>query len=61
MGNFEADMPDVSCAKIAEPIEMPFGLWTQVGQKKHVLHGVPLALPGKYDCVVATPPDVKVL
>jgi len=22
----------VSCAKMAEPIEMPFGLWTQVGR-----------------------------
>jgi len=31
-------MPDntaASCAKIAEPIEMPFGLWTRVGQRKH--------------------------
>jgi len=32
-------MPDVSCAEMAEPIEMPFGLWTRVSQKKHVLHG----------------------
>jgi len=23
------------CAKTAEPIEMPFGLWTQVGPRKH--------------------------
>jgi len=23
----------LSCAKMAEPIEMPFGLWTQVGSK----------------------------
>jgi len=30
----------VSCAKIAEQIEMPFGLWTRVGMYKHVLHGV---------------------
>ena len=29
----------VSCAKIAEPIKMPFGLWTQVGPRKHVLGG----------------------
>jgi len=27
-------------AKTAEPIEMPFGLWTRVGQRQHVLHGV---------------------
>jgi len=26
----------VSPAKTAEPIEMPFGLWTQVGPRKHV-------------------------
>jgi len=25
---------------MTEPIEMPFGLWTQVGPRKHVLHGV---------------------
>jgi len=26
-----------SFAKMAEPIEMPFGLWTRVGPRKHVL------------------------
>jgi len=26
----------VSCAKMAEQTEMPFGLWTWVGQMKHV-------------------------
>jgi len=25
----------VSCAKMAEPIDLPFGLWTRVGRKKH--------------------------
>jgi len=30
----------MSCAKTAEPIEMPFGVWTQVGSTKHVLGGV---------------------
>jgi len=25
----------VSCAKTAEPIDLPFGLWTRVGRKKH--------------------------
>jgi len=25
---------------MAEPIEMPFGLWTRVGPGKHALHGV---------------------
>jgi len=29
----------VSPAKTAEPIEMPFGLWAQVGPKNHVLDG----------------------
>jgi len=29
-----------SCAIMVEPIEMPFGLWTQVGPRNHVLHGV---------------------
>jgi len=33
----------VSCAKMAEPIKMPFGLWTEVSQGKHVLHGRHLA------------------
>ena len=30
----------VSPAKMAEPIEMPFGVWTSVGSRKHVLKGV---------------------
>jgi len=25
----------VICAKTAEPIEMPFGLWTRLGRRKH--------------------------
>ena len=29
----------VSPAKTAEPIEMPFGLWTWVGLRNHVLDG----------------------
>ena len=27
----------VSCAQTAEPIEMPFGLWTRVGRRKRLL------------------------
>jgi len=27
----------VSCARTAEPIEMPFGIWTRVGPRKHGL------------------------
>jgi len=29
----------VSPANAAEPIEMPFGLWTRVGPRKHILDG----------------------
>jgi len=28
----------MSCATVAEMIQMPFALWTQVGPRKHVLH-----------------------
>jgi len=38
----------VYTAKHAEPIEMPFGIWTPVGPRKHVLGGVTLAPPGEY-------------
>jgi len=27
----------MSCAKMAEPIEMPFELWSRLGRRKHVL------------------------
>jgi len=27
----------VKCAKMAKPIQMPFGLWTRVGPRKRVL------------------------
>ena len=30
----------VNPAKTAEPVEMPFGMWTRVGPRKHVLDGV---------------------
>jgi len=36
-------MPDdtiVSCAKKAEQIEMSFRLWTRLGRRKRLLHGV---------------------
>jgi len=29
-------LPATSCAEMAEPIEMPFGLWTWVGPRKDV-------------------------
>jgi len=31
----------VICAKTAEPIKMPFGLWAQMGPRNHVLAGSP--------------------
>jgi len=31
----------VSPAKVAEPIEMPFGLWAGMGRRNHVLDGYP--------------------
>ena len=46
-------MPDdtaVSCAKMAETIEMPFGLWTWVGPRKQV--ECILTPPGEYDRTV---------
>ena len=30
----------VNPAKTSEPIEMPFGIWTRMGQRKHVFGGV---------------------
>jgi len=29
----------VICAKTAEPVEMPDGLWARIGQGNHVLDG----------------------
>ena len=31
----------VICAKTAEPIKMPFGLWARMGPRNHVLAGSP--------------------
>jgi len=46
-GNFKRgkDLPVVkcSCAKMAERIDMPFGIWTWVGPRNHVLEGVQIA------------------
>ena len=30
----------MSCVKTADPIEMPFGMLSRVGSRKHVLDGV---------------------
>jgi len=34
----------VSCAKPAEPMEMPFGLWAGMGPRNHVFDGRPEVL-----------------
>ena len=34
----------VPCAKTAEPIEMPFGLWAWMGRRNHALGGGPAVL-----------------
>jgi len=48
-GNFEGEMGVVKyigthflviCAKTAEPIEMPFGLWARADPRNHELYGV---------------------
>ena len=50
----------VSCAEMAEPIDLPFGLWTRVGRRKHKFNRVrqvadvlkwegTVAPPGEYD------------
>jgi len=52
-GNFEReqrpivkyrDTSVVISAKMAEPIEMPFGLWARMGPRNHVLDGSPEVL-----------------
>ena len=34
----------VICAKTAEPIGMPFGLWSRMGRRNHVFYGGPEVL-----------------
>jgi len=34
----------VICAKTAQPIKLPFGLWTRMGPRNHVLDGGPAVL-----------------
>jgi len=41
----------MSCAKTAEPINMPFGLWAWMGRRNHVLDGSPEVLR---DVAIAT-------
>jgi len=55
----------VSPAKTAEPIEMPFGIWTRVGPRKHVLgavhNGATWRIPLNRPRAAAMRPVVKLL
>jgi len=44
----------VSPAKPAEPIEVPFGMWTRVGRRNHVIDGVqiPKSMKGNFEGTV---------
>jgi len=35
----------VSCAKTAEPIDLPFGLWTPLGRRMHKFNRIRLVAP----------------
>jgi len=50
----------VICAKMDEPIEMPFESWTLVGPRKHVLGGG-YRLPLNHPCAATMRPVVKLL
>ena len=48
----------MSCAKTAEPIEMPFGFWAWMGPRNHVLDGSPdvlrdIAMTTNYETEIA--------
>ena len=55
----------VRCAKTAEPIEMPFGFWTWMGPRKHVLHRVHIGVTRRIrlnrPCAAAMRPYAKLL
>jgi len=55
----------VSCAKPAQPIVMPFGIWTRVGPRKHVLGavhtGATWRIPPNRPCAAAMRPVVNLL
>jgi len=50
----------VSCTETAEPIEMSFATWTQVGPRKHVW-GYTLRIPLNHPYAAAMRPVVKSL
>jgi len=38
-------LPAVRCAEMAEPIDLPFGLWTRVGRRKHEFNHIRQVAP----------------
>jgi len=54
----------MSCAKMAEPIEIPFGLWTRVGPRQPVLGavhtGATWRIPLKRPCAAAMRPSCQI-
>jgi len=54
----------VSCVKTVEPIEVPFGIWTRVGPRKHVLEvnvGASWRIRLNRPCAAAMRPFIKLL
>ena len=55
----------LSCAKTAESIDVPFGMWTRVGARKHVLDGLHIGANWRIRlnrlCAAAMRPYVKLL
>ena len=43
----------MSCAKTDEPIEIPFGVWTNVSPLNHVLDEGPDSRRGRVNCRVS--------
>jgi len=65
---YDDDDDAVSCKKMVEPIEMPFGLWTRVVPRKHVVWcacgvhtGVTWRIPLNRPRAAAMRPVVKLL
>jgi len=44
----------VSCAKMAQPIDLPFGLWTWVGQKKYKFNHICQVAPFCTSAIIFT-------
>jgi len=51
----------VSCAKTAEPIDLPFGLWTHVSRRKHKFNCIRQVAPTNRPSAAAMRPCDKLL